>query len=69
MKPALAIFDLGEFDELSATLCDIETREVLGRVDDDPQDRAAFQDQVKAAAKALGLEVIEWDRAALAALA
>lgn len=63
----LAIFALTELDELTAELCDVETQELVARVEDDPADRSPFQDQVKAAAAALGHEVVEWDRSKLAA--
>lgn len=61
----LAVFDLTEFDGLTAELCDVETKELVGRVEDDPADRRAFQDQVKAAAEGQGHEIVEWDRSAL----
>ena len=62
----LAIFTLTEFDSLTAELCDVETQELIAVVDDNPTDRRAFQDQVTAAAAALGHHVIEWDRSQLA---
>lgn len=65
--PLLAIFTLTEFDSLSAELRDLETGELISVVDDDPSDRRAFQDQVTAAAAALGQHVVEWDRSQLAA--
>lgn len=67
MRPVLAIFDLTELDELSATLRNLETGEWLLRVEDDPEDRRPFQERVKEAAKANGYEVQEWDRSRLAA--
>ena len=67
MRPVLAIFDLTELDELSASLCDLETGVELLRVEDDPDDRRPFQERVKEAAEANGYEVQEWDRSRLAA--
>lgn len=65
--PLLAIFALTEFDSLTAELRDVETCELISVVDDDPSDRRPFQDQVTAAAAALGHHVEEWDRSQLAA--
>lgn len=67
MRHVLAIFDLTELDELSASLCDLETGVELLRVEDDPEDRRPFQERVKEAAAANGYEVQEWDRRALRA--
>lgn len=67
MKPVLAIFALTELDELTATLCDIETKAELARMEDDPEDRRPFHERVRRYAATLGCEVQEWDRSALAA--
>lgn len=67
MRPVLAIFDLTELDELTASLCDIESGVELLRVEDDPEDRRPFQERVQEAAEANGYEVQEWDRSALRA--
>lgn len=65
MKPVLARFDLTELDKLTAWLYDLESGQPLLRVEDDPEDRRPFQEQVKEAAEANGYEVHEWDRSAL----
>ncbi len=62
----LARFDLTELDELTATLHDLESGALVGRVEDDPADGRSFQERVKAAAAAEGHEIEEWDRSALA---
>lgn len=64
----LAVFDLTELDDLSASLYNVETHELAGRVDDDPTDARPFQERVNAVAAESGHEVIEWDRSALSAL-
>lgn len=62
----LAIFALTELDELTAELCDVETRELVARVEDDPADGRPFQERVKAAAAEMGGEIVTWDRSRLA---
>lgn len=69
MKPALAVFDLGELDEMTALICDLETREIFTRIEDEPGISGPFADHVKAKAAELGFEVKEWDRRALGVLA
>lgn len=61
----LAIFALTELDELSAELRELESGELVGRVEDDPADRRPFQERVKSAAEAQGHEIVEWDRSRL----
>jgi hypothetical protein len=63
----LAIFALTELDELTAELCELESKAPVMRVEDDPADRRPFQEQVKAAAAAQGHEIAEWDRSQLTA--
>lgn len=66
MRKILAIFELTELDALSAGLHDLETKELLGRVEDDPADRLPFQERVRNEAARLGYEIEAWDRSALA---
>lgn len=66
MRKILAIFELSELGALTAGLHDLETKEFITRVEDDPDDRMAFQERVKREAARLGYEVAEWDRSALA---
>lgn len=61
----LARFELTELDELTASLCDLESGLPVMRVEDDPADRRPFQERVKQAAAAEGHEVVEWDRSGL----
>lgn len=65
MKQALAIFELDEFEALTAGLHDLETGEFITRVEDDPESGVPFQERVFSAAAELGYEVAEWDRRAL----
>lgn len=66
MRKILAIFELTELDALTAGLHDLETKELLGRVEDDPDDRLSFRERVRNEAAQLGYEIAEWDRRALA---
>lgn len=61
----LARFELTELDELTASLCDLESGLPVMRIEDDPADRRPFQERVKAAAAAEGHEIEEWDRSGL----
>lgn len=65
LRPVLARFDLTEFDELTALVCDLETGAELLRVEDDGDTATRFDLRVKEIAAANGYDIHEWDRSAL----
>jgi len=67
LRPVLARFDLTEFDELTALVCDLESGAVLLRIEDDGDTATRFDLRVREIAAANGYEVQEWDRSALRA--
>lgn len=64
----LAIFDLNEREELTADLCDVETKELVMYVEYSPDEQGSFEDQLKAVAAQHGSEIVEWDRSIAARL-
>lgn len=65
----LAVFQLTHSDQVAASLHNLETKELIDIVEDNPSDTRPFNKQVEAWAKANGHEIAEWDRSALHATA